>query len=79
VANSYDCPKLLEFVLLVSQHLQTLVELVHLVQVWASQLQEEAHVYMETCLLILFLLLYRIITVIQLINNTKMEDLMDTQ
>jgi hypothetical protein len=44
---------LLEFVLLVSQHLQILVELVHLVQAWASQLQEEAHVYMKTCLLIL--------------------------
>jgi hypothetical protein len=43
---------LLEFVLLVSQHLQILVELVHLVQVWASQLQEEAHMCMKTCLLI---------------------------
>jgi hypothetical protein len=36
---------LLESVLPVSQHLQTLAELVHLVQVWASQLQQHLHVH----------------------------------
>jgi len=45
---------LLESVLLVSQHLQTLGELVHLVQVWASQLQQHLHVHKSELTLLLY-------------------------
>jgi len=49
---------LLESVLLVSQHLQTLGELVHLVQVWASQLQQHLHVHKSKLTLISYTIKY---------------------